>query len=58
MKPETDIHSAASIADGVVSGKLSAIDVTNAALARIVKHDRELNSFTDLLADRARRQAC
>ena len=57
MKPETDIHSAASIADGVVSGKLSAIDVTNAALARIVKHDRELNSFTDLLADRARATA-
>lgn len=57
MKPETGIHSAASIAEGVASGKFSAIDVANATLARIAKHDKQLNSFTDILADRARATA-
>ena len=57
MKPETGIPSAASIADGVASGKFSALDVANATLARIAKHDKQLNSFTDILADRARATA-
>ncbi len=57
MKPESGIPSAASIVDGVASGRLSALDVTNAALARIAKHDPQLNSFTDIVAERARTTA-
>ena len=37
--------------------KLSALDATEAALARIAKHDSVLNSFTDVTADRARAKA-
>ena len=36
---------------------MSAVDATEAALARISKHDQTLNSFTDVLADRARAKA-
>ncbi len=57
MKPDSGIPSAASIADGVASGRLSALDVTNAALTRIAKYDPQLNSFTDIVADRARATA-
>ena len=57
MKPETGLSSVASIADSVASGKFSALDVANATLARIAKHDKQLNSFTDILADRARATA-
>lgn len=57
MKPDSSIPSAASIADGVASGRLSALDVTNAALARIAKYDSQLNSFTDIVAGRARATA-
>lgn len=57
MKPESGIPSAASIADSVASRRLSALEVTDAALARIGKHDKQLNSFTDILADRARATA-
>ncbi|WP_441233350.1 AtzE family amidohydrolase [Bradyrhizobium sp. 930_D9_N1_4] len=53
-KPEM---SAADIAKAVASGKMSALDATEAALARIKQHDGVLNSFTDVTADRARAKA-
>ncbi len=37
--------------------KLSAVEVTEAALARIRKYDQVLNSFTDVTAERARARA-
>ncbi len=49
--------SAADIAAAVTGRKVSAISVTEAALARIAKHDSILNSFTDVTADRARAKA-
>jgi aspartyl-tRNA(Asn)/glutamyl-tRNA(Gln) amidotransferase subunit A len=48
---------AADIAKAVAGGKLSALDATEAALARIKQHDTILNSFTDVTADRARAKA-
>ena len=36
---------------------MSALGVTEAALARIAKHDPVLNAFTDVTADRARAKA-
>lgn len=54
MKPETN---AAEIAKAVAGGKTSALAVTEAALARIAQHDKVLNSFTDVTADRARAKA-
>lgn len=52
-KPET----ASEIASAVAGGKMSALDATEAALARIKQHDTVLNSFTDVTADRARTKA-
>src|SRR6186713_2623947 len=49
--------SAQEIAQAVTDRKLSALDATEAALARIAKHDSVLNSFTDITADRARAKA-
>src|SRR3982074_2143734 len=49
--------SASEIAQGVTGRKMSALSVTEAALARIAKHDPVLNSFTDVTADRARARA-
>src|SRR5580698_520150 len=49
--------SAQEIMRAVTAGKLSALSVTEAALARIAKHDQVLNSFTDVTADRARAKA-
>jgi aspartyl-tRNA(Asn)/glutamyl-tRNA(Gln) amidotransferase subunit A len=49
--------SAADIAKAVSGGKMSALAATEAALARIEQHDRILNSFTDVTADRARAKA-
>jgi aspartyl-tRNA(Asn)/glutamyl-tRNA(Gln) amidotransferase subunit A len=49
--------SASEIAKAVTSRKLSAQEVTEAALARIERHDRILNSFTDVTAGRARAKA-
>ncbi len=63
MKPdavlpvEMDWSSASEIADAVSSRRVSAIDVTNGALRRIAAHDSRLNSFTDLVAARARETA-
>jgi aspartyl-tRNA(Asn)/glutamyl-tRNA(Gln) amidotransferase subunit A len=48
---------AAEIAQGVAGRKLSALQVTEAALARIAKHNPTLNAFTDVAADRARAKA-
>ncbi|MCK1738620.1 AtzE family amidohydrolase [Bradyrhizobium sp. 138] len=53
-KPEM---TAAEIASAVASRKMSALDATEAALARIKQHDTILNSFTDITADRARAKA-
>jgi len=48
---------AAEIAKAVAGGRLSALDATEAALARIAQHDKILNSFTDVTAERARAKA-
>jgi aspartyl-tRNA(Asn)/glutamyl-tRNA(Gln) amidotransferase subunit A len=57
MTAITDGLSAAEIASAVSGRKLSALGVTEAALARIARHDTILNSFTDVTADRARAKA-
>ena len=57
MIADSDLLSAAAIARAVNGGKLSALSVTEAALARIKRHDPVLNSFTDVTADRARAKA-
>jgi len=57
MTVNTDGMSAQQIAQAVTGRKLSAVDATEAALARIAKHDPVLNSFTDVTADRARAKA-
>src|SRR5712672_4088546 len=48
---------ASEIAQGVTGRKISALAVTEAALARIAKHNPVLNCFTDVTADRARAKA-
>jgi len=57
MSHPSDALLATEIARAVASGKMSALDVTEAALARIRQHDTILNSFTDVTADRARAKA-
>ena len=63
MKPDSvissgmDWSSASAIADAVSARKVSALDVTNGALARIAANDGKLNAFTDVVADRARARA-
>jgi aspartyl-tRNA(Asn)/glutamyl-tRNA(Gln) amidotransferase subunit A len=57
MTAHDDWLPASEIASAVASGTLSALEVTEAALSRIAQHDPELNSFTDVLADRARASA-
>jgi aspartyl-tRNA(Asn)/glutamyl-tRNA(Gln) amidotransferase subunit A len=53
----TDSRTAAEIAEAVGSGKQSALEVTEAALARISRHNALLNAFTDVTATRARAKA-
>jgi 1-carboxybiuret hydrolase len=53
-KPEM---TASEIASAVAGHKMSALDATEAALARIKQHDTILNAFTDITADRARAKA-
>ena len=48
---------AAEIAAAVAKGRVSAVTVVEDALARIIARDPVLNSFTDVLADRARKRA-
>jgi 1-carboxybiuret hydrolase len=57
MTNASDRLSAADIAKAVAGGKMTALDVTEAALARIARHDTILNSFTDVTIDRARSNA-
>jgi len=57
MTADREILSASEIAQAVSGRKMSALSVTEAALARIAKHDPVLNSFTDVTADRARAKA-
>jgi AtzE family amidohydrolase len=57
MRTNSDTLSATEIAQAVASRKMSALEATEAALARIAKHDGILNSFTDVTADRARAKA-
>ena len=53
----SDRLSATEIAQAVKCGRLSALSVAEAALARIAQYDHVLNSFTDVTADRARATA-
>src|SRR3954453_14605671 len=55
--PPDQIMTAQEIAQAVAGGKMTALAATEAALARIAKHDGVLNSFTDVTADRARAKA-
>jgi AtzE family amidohydrolase len=57
MTATIDGLSASEIAQGVTSREISALAVTEAALARIAKHNPVLNAFTDVTADRARAKA-
>jgi AtzE family amidohydrolase len=57
MTVNTDGMSAEAIAQAVAGRKVSALETTEAALARIARHDPVLNSFTDVTADRARARA-
>jgi aspartyl-tRNA(Asn)/glutamyl-tRNA(Gln) amidotransferase subunit A len=57
MALEEPWQSVSQIARAFADGKVSALDVIEAALARIARHDPELNSFTDVIADRARMRA-
>src|SRR4030088_2526830 len=57
MTEDSDGLSAAEIAQAVTGRRISALSVTEAALARIAKHDSVLNSFTDVTAARARAKA-
>lgn len=57
MTANIDWSSASAIAEAVSTRKLSALDAVNATLARIAAHDSKLNSFTDILAERARATA-
>src|SRR6202035_1612020 len=57
MTETCDGLSAVAIASAVADRRLSALAVTEAALARIAKHDTILNAFTDVTADRARAKA-
>src|SRR6201747_209417 len=52
-----DGTTAEAIAQAVAGRKISALEATEAALARIARHDGVLNSFTDVTADRARAKA-
>jgi AtzE family amidohydrolase len=53
----SDDLSASEIAQAVATRKISALSATEAALARVAKHDYVLNSFTDVMAERARAKA-
>jgi aspartyl-tRNA(Asn)/glutamyl-tRNA(Gln) amidotransferase subunit A len=57
MTESSDGLSAAEIASAVAVRRLSALAVTEAALARIARHDTILNCFTDVTANRARAKA-
>lgn len=52
-----DWSSASAIAEAVSTRKMSALDATSGALNRIAANDDKLNSFTDIVAERARATA-
>ena len=51
------MNDAVSIAENVLSGKVSAVDITQAALTRIADRNDELNCFTTITAETALRDA-
>jgi aspartyl-tRNA(Asn)/glutamyl-tRNA(Gln) amidotransferase subunit A len=57
MQADGDWLPASEIAHAVSTRKMSALAATDAALARIAAHDSVLNSFTDVVAERARARA-
>jgi 1-carboxybiuret hydrolase len=57
MSEQSGALSATAIAQAVSGKQISALDVTDAALARIQQRDGILNAFTDVTADRARAKA-
>ena len=57
MTVDSDGLSASEIAQAVANRKITALAVTEAALARIARHNPILNCFTDVTADRARARA-
>jgi aspartyl-tRNA(Asn)/glutamyl-tRNA(Gln) amidotransferase subunit A len=57
MTVNSDGLSAQEIAQAVAGRKMTALEATEAALARIARHDPILSSFTDVTADRARAKA-
>jgi 1-carboxybiuret hydrolase len=57
IRADRDGLSAAEIAQAVTGRTMSALSVTEVALARIARRDPVLNSFTDVTADRARSKA-
>jgi 1-carboxybiuret hydrolase len=57
MTADFSALTAAQIATAVGAGKMSALQATEAALARIARHNGGLNAFTDITADRARAKA-
>jgi AtzE family amidohydrolase len=57
MSAHSEWLSAQEITRAVSTRRISAVSVTEAALARIAQHDPVLNSFTDVTADRARAKA-
>src|ERR1700719_127018 len=57
MSVHSEWLSAQEIMRAVSARSISAVSVTEAALARIAQHDPVLNSFTDVTADRARAHA-
>jgi 1-carboxybiuret hydrolase len=57
MDASAEPRSASEIARAVTARRMSALSVTEAALARIGRYDSVLNSFTDVTADRARAKA-
>jgi AtzE family amidohydrolase len=57
MNDSTGIPSASDIAKAVTGRQMSALEVTEAALARIKQRDSVLNAFTDVTAERARTRA-
>src|SRR5690242_16707843 len=56
-EPAMDWAQASEIAASVRDGRVSAGEVTEAALARIAAYNGALNAFTDVLAARARAAA-
>jgi AtzE family amidohydrolase len=54
MNAAREPSSASDIASAVASRTMSALQATEAALARIARHNHLLNCFTDVTADRAR----